>query len=609
MRQQPQHLLRNDLPKPVAFDHPVREYAFRPARLGLPLVLLDQRAADAFPVFRANPLIDHRIGIDAVLERVVDVVDERHAARHAGREVVADGSQQHRRAAGHIFAAVGAAALHDGDGPRVAHREAFARLPGGEQLAGGRAIEHRVADDGVPIGRDGRGRHRTHDDDSAGQALADIVVGLAEDLQLQPLHRERAERLPRRAAQPDRDVPRTEPGHAVTPGDPRRELGADRPHRVLDVVLKLHLLAVLEQGPGVLDHLRIQRLRHLVAPLDRAITRRVPVIRLGEQGVEVEIVEMLRAAAHLPEQVGAADHVADRPHAERGERLAHLFGNEAEQVHDLLGRASELGAQRRLLRANPHRTGVGVTLAHEDAAHGDQRRRADAELLGAQHRRDDDVAAGLDAAVDAQAHPMPEPVQRQHLVHLRQSHLPGRARVFDRRLRRRAGAAGMTGNQDDVRVRLGDARRDRPDPGARDELDADRGLGVDLLEVVDELRQILDRIDIVMRRRRNQRNARRRMAEIGDQLRHLDARQLAALAGLCALGDLDLDLAAVVQVFRGDAEPAGRDLLDGARRVVAVRLRLVARRIFAAFAGIRFCADPVHRDRQGFMRLRRQSAQ
>ena len=31
--------------------------------------------------------------------------------------------------------------------------------------------------------------------------------------------------------------------------------------------------------------------------------------------------------------------------------------------------------------------------------------RADAELLGAQHRRDDDVAPGLEAAVGAQASP------------------------------------------------------------------------------------------------------------------------------------------------------------------------------------------------------------
>jgi hypothetical protein len=33
--------------------------------------------------------------------------------------------------------------------------------------------------------------------------------------------------------------------------------------------------------------------------------------------------------------------------------------------------------------------------------------------------------------------------------------------------------------------------------------------------------------------------------------------------GLAPLGDLDLDLAALVQIFGGDAEPARGDLLDG----------------------------------------------
>jgi hypothetical protein len=43
-----------------------------------------------------------------------------------------------------------------------------------------------------------------------------------------------------------------------------------------------------------------------------------------------------------------------------------------------------------------------VALPHHDAAHRDQGQGADAEFLGPQHRRDDDIPAGLDAAVGAQ---------------------------------------------------------------------------------------------------------------------------------------------------------------------------------------------------------------
>jgi len=40
-----------------------------------------------------------------------------------------------------------------------------------------------------------------------------------------------------------------------------------------------------------------------------------------------------------------------------------------------------------------------------------------------------------------------------------------------------------------------------PDPGLRDQLDRHIRVGVDLLEVEDQLREVLDRVDVVMRRR------------------------------------------------------------------------------------------------------------
>ena len=53
---------------------------------------------------------------------------------------------------------------------------------------------------------------------------------------------------------------------------------------------------------------------------------------------------------------------------------------------------------------------------------------ADAELLGAQHGGDHDVAPGLDAAIGAQLHAVAQAVERQHLVRLGQPHLPRQCR-------------------------------------------------------------------------------------------------------------------------------------------------------------------------------------
>jgi len=115
----------------------------------------------------------------------------------------------------------------------------------------------------------------------------------------------------------------------------------------------------------------------------------------------VEVVEIGAAARDLMEQIAAADRLLERAQAERGQDLAHLLGDEAEQVDHLVGRALELLAQVGALGADAHRAGIGVALADQDAAHRDQRRGTDAELLGAEHRRDHHVAAGFDAAVSA----------------------------------------------------------------------------------------------------------------------------------------------------------------------------------------------------------------
>ena len=99
------------------------------------------------------------------------------------------------------------------------------------------------------------------------------------------------------------------------------------------------------------------------------------------------------------------------------------------------------------------------------------------------------------------------------------------------------------------------------------------------------------------------------MTKFCNHFRHLDAGQLPAFTGLGALCDLDFDLAAVVQIFRCHTEPPRCDLLDCTGRIVAIGAGLVARCILAAFTGIGFGPDTVHRDRQCFMRLRAERAQ
>ena len=185
----------------------------------------------------------------------------------------------------------------------------------------------------------------------------------------------------------------------------------------------------------------------------------------------------------------------------------------------------------------------------------------------------------------------------------------GRAGVLDRGQRGRAGAALETCDGDMVGARFGDARRDGADADLGHQFYRHLAVRIDVLQVVDQLRQILDRIDVVMRRRRDQADAGRRMADARDHRVDLVAGQLAAFAGLCALRHLDLHHVGVDEIFRGDAEAARRDLLDRRAHRIAVRHRLEAVALLAAFAGVGLAADPVHRDRKRGVRLARDRAE
>ena len=167
----------------------------------------------------------------------------------------------------------------------------------------------------------------------------------------------------------------------------------------------------------------------------------------------------------------------------------------------------------------------------------------------------------------------------------------------------------MAGDEHVIGVRLGDARRDGADAGLGDELHAHTRGWIHLLEIVNQLRQILDRIDVMMRRRRDERNADDGVPQPRDQVGHLVAGQLAAFAGLRALRDFDLELVGPNEVRGGHAEAAGRDLFDPIVGAVAVCARDIGGRILTAFARIGAGVHPVHRDGECRMRFGRQRAE
>ncbi len=538
------------------------------------------------------------------IARLVEHIGD--AAGHAGGEIAPGRPEHDHAAAGHVFAAVVADGFHHGIDAAVADAEAFAGHAADIGLAAGGAVKGHVADDDVLLRHEGGLRRREDDELAAGQAFAEVVVGVAFQEEGHALGHERAEALPGAAGEMDLDGVLGQPLGAPAPGDLAADDGADDAVDVADGQDGQHLLLALDGGgaelaqDGVVERLfEAVVLRNLA---EAAHARR-------HFGLVKDLAEV--QAPGLPvvhglldfEAVGAADHLVHLPEAELGHQLAHFLGDHAHEVDDVLRLAREALAQLRVLGGDADRAGVEVADAHHDAAHRHQRRGGEAEFLGPEQGGDDHVAAGLQLAVGLDDDARAQVVEHEGLVRLGQAELPRDAGVLDAGLRRGARAAVVAADEHDVRVRLGDAGGDGADADLGHELDADARVMVGVLQVVDQLGQVLDRVDVMVRRRRDQADARGGVADLGDPGIDLLPGQLAAFAGLGALGHLDLELLGVDQVMAGDAEPAGGDLLDGAVLRVAVRQRHVAFGVFAAFAGVALAADAVHGDGERLVRF------
>ena len=139
----------------------------------------------------------HHLGVD---HGRVQAEHEGDAARHARGHVPTGLAEHHDASAGHVLAGVVADALGDRERAGVAGTEALAHPPAQEHLAGRCAVEQGVARDHVVLGKEQHVVGRPDDDASTRKPLADIVVGVTDQLEGDARRQERADRLARGAA-------------------------------------------------------------------------------------------------------------------------------------------------------------------------------------------------------------------------------------------------------------------------------------------------------------------------------------------------------------------------------------------------------------------------
>ncbi len=469
------------------------------------------------------------------------------------------------------------------------------------------AVQDDVSHDDVLFGDEAAADRRINDHPSPRKSLADVIVGVSFQFHGDPAGQERAEALAGRPVHFEMDRIVGQPRFAVTLDQLMAEDRAHGPVRVDDLQFRPHRLALLQGGPSQFEQAgHVERFFEAVVLFPRAVDLDTLVRpgRWAEQPRQVQPVRLPVVDGPVGIQaIDAADHFVHGPKAQLGHDLSSFLGDQEQVIHHVLGLAGKLFPQIGVLRGDPDGAGIQMALPHHDAAHGDQRRGAKAKLFRPQHGGDHHVPAGLQPAVRLQHDATAQIVQHQGLMRFGDAQFPRQPRVLDTGQRRRPGPPPVTRDQDMVRKALGDARGNRADADFRNQLDADPRLRIGILQVVDQLFEIFDGIDVVVRRRADQAHAGGRIADPRDVFVHLAARQFAPFTRLGSLRDLDLQFVGVGQVPDRDAKPSGGDLFDGGTFAVAVCQHLETCRVLTPLPRVALPPQAVHGDGQRFMRF------
>ena len=125
----------------------------------------------------------------------VFVVHISHAAAHASCKVAAGFTQHGHRAARHVFAAMVARAFYHCCCAGKTHRKALACHAAQERLTCRGTVQHRVTDDGVLHSIAPKVNARAHHNAATAQALAGVVIGVANQVQGDAFGQESTKRL------------------------------------------------------------------------------------------------------------------------------------------------------------------------------------------------------------------------------------------------------------------------------------------------------------------------------------------------------------------------------------------------------------------------------
>ena len=185
--------------------------------------------------------------------------------------------------------------------------------------------------------------------------------------------------------------------------------------------------------------------------------------------------------------------------------------------------------------------------------------------------------------------------------------LPRKSRIVNGACRSCTGTSIITRDQDNLCTCFCYTSCYRTNTSFRYQFYRDTCLRVCIFQVVDQLCQILDGVNIMMRRRRDQAHTWCGQTGLCDPRIDFSTRQMSTLSWFCTLSHLDLNLLCTYQISGSNTKTSTCHLLDRRAFIQSIRSDSQTFNTLTALTGIRFTMELIHGNSQtlmGFLRNR-----
>ena len=196
-----------------------------------------------------------------------------------------------------------------------------------------------------------------------------------------------------------------------------------------------------------------------------------------------------------------SDDVVEASESHLRQIFPDFLRQESEEIDEILISTDEVLPEQWVLCGHSHRASIEITFPHHHTSENDESRSSERKFLSSKESHDDDVASCLDLSIDLQSDSRSQSVSHQRLLSLAESDF-GRYAGKPHGAGWRCTCSSLsTADDDDVRLRLCHTSGNGTHSTFRHELDRHGGFRVDIFQVEDKLSQVLNTVDVVMRRR------------------------------------------------------------------------------------------------------------